>query len=86
MISRKKYKVHRPCLYCGVSISEDDREATELLREAGIPFLSLGPEAEIKTPYIEYGRYHQWIFFGLREIRLFIKRWQQNELPSFEPD
>ncbi len=86
MIAKEKYEAHRPCLYCGASISEDDRQATELLREAGIPFLSLGPEAEIKTPYIEYGRYHQWIFFGLGEIRLFIKKWQQNELPSFELD
>ena len=84
MIIKGGEEIHRPCLYTSCQVSMDDKGAMDLLKEAGIPFLLLGPEAEIKTPYLEYGRYHQWLWFGLKEIKLFIKRWQNNSLPSFE--
>ena len=59
----------------------DDRLAMEMLTEADITYIAVGPTTFESTPYIEYG---YWRYDGIKGISRFIDAWRQNKLPSTE--
>ncbi len=71
--------LERPRLYC--NIGEEDKKALQLLMNAGIPYIDLGPTSEEPTPFLEYGF---WRFSRIKGIQEFISLWQKKELPPID--
>lgn len=60
---------------------KDDQLAIDLLAEAGIAYVAMGPTTFEPTPYIEYG---YWKYDGIKGISRFIDAWRQERLPSMQ--
>lgn len=69
----------KPRLYCNTG--EEDKNALQLLTEADIPYINLGPTSEEPTPFLEYG---YWRFSRIQGIKEFIKKWQSEKLPPLD--
>lgn len=62
--------------------TEESREILQLLMEAEIPYINLGPVSELQTPSIQYGH---WEYHGLKSIKNFIENnWKTGKLPRLD--
>jgi len=68
-----------PRLYANAS--NEDGIAIQLLAEAGVPYINLGPVFGEETPFLEYG---YWRFQGIRGIQEFVQKWKAHNLPPLD--
>ena len=61
--------------------SQDDKFAMQLLAQAKMPYIPIGPATLEPTPYLEYG---YWRFEGLRGISRFIEAFTNHRLPPLD--
>jgi len=63
--------------------TETSRRILQLLIEANIPYIDLGPVSELQTANIRYGK--KWDYYGLKSIRNFIENnWKTGKLPPLD--
>jgi len=72
---------HRIKPWLHANHSREDKEAIRLLQEKKIPYEDMGPSWELPTPFLEYGF---WTFTGIKGIKCFVEKWEQNKLPPVE--
>ena len=58
--------------------SQDDKLAMQLLTQARVPYVPIGPTTMEPTPYLEYG---YWRFEGVKGISRFIEALANGKLP-----
>lgn len=62
--------------------TETSRRILQLLIEANIPYIDLGPVSELQTSNIRYGNLN---YYGLKSIRNFIENnWKTGKLPPLD--